>query len=177
MTHQLKLLVFMSFFAATPAHAADGIALIGGTGEDANMAGIAIQWDWEKRWFTEGDWSLGGYWELNGSYWKGDGPSPERNIYGIGITPVFRLERTPINSFAPYIEGGIGINYFSQKEVHGDKELGTNFEFGDHVGIGLRFGEDLQYDFGYRFQHYSNAGMSNSNSGIDFHQLRLRYSF
>lgn len=158
------------------ANAADGIALIAGTGGDAHMGAIAVQWDWEKKWFTDGDWSLGGYWELDGSYWKGDG-SDSNKIFGIGITPVFRLERTPIYDFTPYFEGGIGIHHFNEREVSDQKRLGTNLNFGDHLGVGIRFGDNLEYDLGYRFQHYSNAGLSDDNAGINFHQIRLRYSY
>ena len=168
--------LMMCCLLCSQARAADGIALIGGTGGDAEMVSIAVQWDWEKRWFTDGDWFLGGYWELNGSYWKGDGPDSNK-IYGIGITPVFRLERTPIYNFAPYFEGGIGIHHFSEREISEEKRLGTNFNFGDHLGFGLRFGDELQFDLGYRYQHYSNAGISDDNAGIEFHQLRLRYNY
>ncbi len=167
----------LSGFLITPAYAADGAALIVGSGEDAEMAALTLQWDWEKRWFTDGDWSLGGYWELDASYWKGSGPSPEKDVFGIGFTPVFRFERTATNQMAPYAEFGIGIHQFSTTKINGDKSMGTTFQFGDHVGLGFRFGEDLKYDFGYRYQHYSNAGLSDKNGGVNFHQLRLRYSF
>jgi lipid A 3-O-deacylase len=169
------LSVFFSM-AATPSYAVDGVAVIAGTGDDADMMGLSVQWDWEKRWFTEGDWSLGGYWELDGSYWKGEGRDAN-DIYGIGITPVLRLQRAAINNIMPYIELGIGAHVFSEKTLNDDKNMGTNFQFGDHVGTGIRFGRDLNYDLGYRFQHYSNAGLSNHNPGINFHELRIRYNF
>jgi hypothetical protein len=177
MNKNTKFSFLFSCFLAMPAHAVDGIALTAGAGEDANMAALSLQWDWEKRWFTEGDWSLGGYWEFDASYWKGDGPSPNKDVFGIGFTPVFRLERTPINQMAPYAEFGIGIHQFSTTKINDDESMGTTFQFGDHIGLGLRFGEDLKYDFGYRYQHYSNAGLSEKNGGVNFHQLRLRYSF
>jgi lipid A 3-O-deacylase len=173
-TFGLVLMLCCITFSKT--HAADGMALIGGTGGDAEMAAVAVQWDWERKWIADGDWFLGGYWELGGSYLKGDG-SGSNKILGIGITPVFRLEKNPINNFAPYLEGGIGIHHFNKREVNDEKRLGTNFNFGDHLGVGIRFGENLKYDIGYRFQHYSNAGMTDDNSGINFHQLRFRYSY
>ncbi len=171
------LTTFLACCICLPAYAVDGIALSGGNGPDAHKAGVSLQWDWKQRWFAEGDWFLGGYWELNGSYWKGDGPAPETDIYGIGFTPVFRFERNAIGGMAPYLEAGVGVNQFSTTKIHGDKSMGTTFEFGDHIGIGLRFGENLKYDIGYRYQHYSNAGMSKDNGGVNFNEVRLRYSF
>lgn len=168
--------LMLSCLFSAKAYAVDGMALIGGTGGDAHMAAVAVQWDWERKWFTEGDWFLGGYWEVDGSYWRGDS-SGANKIFGIGITPVFRLERNPINNFAPYVEGGIGIHHFSRREVSDEKRLGTNFNFGDHIGAGFRFGQNLRYDIGYRYQHFSNAGISDDNSGVNFHEIRFRYSF
>jgi len=177
MYRNLKLALLLCGLFATPAHAVDGAALTIGTGEDADMTALSLQWDWEKRWFTEGDWSLGGYWEAEASYWKGDGPSPEKDVYGLGFTPVFRFERNVINGMAPYAELGIGMHQFSTSKIHGGKSMGTTFEFGDHLGFGVRFGQDLKYDLGYRFQHFSNAGLSDNNPGINFNEIRLRYSF
>ena len=171
------VLSLITLLISAPVYAVDGIAITGGSGPDAHKAAVSLQWDWKKRWFTEGDWFLGGYWELSGSYWKGDGPSPEKDVYGIGFTTVFRFERNAMNGLAPYVEGGIGVNQFSTTKIHGDKSMGTTFEFGDHIGLGLRFGENLNYDIGYRYQHYSNASISDNNGGVNFNEVRLRYNF
>jgi hypothetical protein len=32
-------------------------------------------------------------------------------------------------------------------------------------------------DLGYRYQHLSNAGLGDSNPGINFHLVRLAYHF
>lgn len=160
---------------AGPAAAIDGVSLIGGTGDDANMAAVGLVWDWDKQWLKSGDWSLGGYWEADVSYWKGDSPGGN-SIGGIGFTPVFRYG-TDTGSIAPYVEAAVGVHLFSSVRINDEKKMGTAFEFGDHVGFGVRFGEKLRYDLGYRFQHYSNAGISDNNGGINFHQVRLRYGF
>ncbi|MCB5189853.1 acyloxyacyl hydrolase [Methylobacillus arboreus] len=173
----LSMFALIGCFQASQAWAFDGISLTAGSGSEADMANIALHWNWDKRWFAEGDWFLSGYWELGASFWKGNGPSPRKEIYGIGFTPVFRFERQPINGIAPYIEGGIGINQFSGKQVNGDTSMGSRFEFSDHIGLGLKFGERQQYDLSYRFQHYSNAGITSENPGINFNQIRLTYHF
>jgi len=91
-----------------------------------------------------------------------------------GITPVFRFDHP--NS-PGYVEAGVGITYFSEKKIHNSKYVGTHFEFGDIFGFGLRFGQVKQHEIGYRVVHYSNAGISKNNPGIDFHQVRLRIGF
>jgi len=160
---------------AGPAAAIDGISLIGGTGEDARMGAIGLVWNWDKQWFKSGDWSLGGYWEADVSYWRGDDPGG-RDIGGIGLTPVFRYG-SGAGELAPYVEAAVGVHFFSGVRLSDNQRMGTAFEFGDHVGFGFRFGEGRKHDLGYRFQHYSNAGISDNNGGVNFHQIRLKYGF
>ena len=64
-----------------------------------------------------------------------------------------------------FLIGGIAENF------------GSSFQFGDHIGAGVRFGDKGRYDVGYRYQHLSNAGIKEPNQGINFHQLRLQYHF
>jgi hypothetical protein len=75
------------------------------------------------------------------------------------------------------LEFGIGANYFDQKRIHLNKSVGTNFEFGDLIGLGVKLGEKDQFEIGYRLIHYSNAGISANNPGINFHQIRFQAGF
>lgn len=161
------------------ATAMDRAALEIGSGEEGvTRVGAALQWDWEKRWFEEGNWFLSGYWELSMSYWDGDsGDTGNDSLTEIGVTPVFRLQKYPSpDSMTPYFELGIGAHLLSDSDI-GDKEMSTNFQFGDHLAFGATFGEKQQFDISYRFQHYSNAGIESPNPGINFHLLRFGYSY
>lgn len=169
------ILGLLSFNAA----AVDAMTIELGAGDEStSRVGIAAKWDWESRWFTAGDWHLGGYWEANISHWDGDdGKTGNDTITEIGITPVFRWQQNePSADFAPYAEIGIGAHLLSRTQI-GDKRLSTSFQFGDHLGFGTRLGDKGQFDLGYRFQHYSNAGIKKPNPGINFHLLRLSYSY
>ena len=53
--------------------------------------------------------------------------------------------------------------------------MSTAFQFGNHIGVGYRFGAKGSYDLGYRFQHLSNASIKRPNAGINFNQVRLQY--
>ena len=50
---------------------------------------------------------------------------------------VARCSRTA--SRGPYVEAGIGLHLLSHSSI-GDKRLSTAFQFGDHLGVGYRFG-------------------------------------
>jgi lipid A 3-O-deacylase len=161
--------------AGPRAMAVDGVALEAGGGDGTDMARIAVQWDWNKRWFQGADWHLGGYWDLGIGYWRRDGlPGENENIWEIGFTPVFRIQRNSLTG--PYAEAAIGAHLLSRTQI-GDKRLSTKFQFGDHLGFGYRFGVKGAWDLGYRFQHLSNASIKSPNDGINFHQVRLQYRF
>ena len=171
----LGLATALVLASAPAAHAIDGWAIAAGTGEEStDRIGASLQWDWARRWFSDGDWYLGGYWELAASYWDGDsGSSGHGEIAEIGVTPIFLLQRhSPWGSVTPFAEFGIGAHLLSETEI-GDLDLSTAFQFGDVIGAGLRFGDHGQYELAYRFQHFSNGGIKGVNSGIDFHVLRL----
>lgn len=167
---------FTLYFPAA-ASAVDGLALEVGSGdESAFRAGAAVQWDWENRWFTDREWFLGGYWELSASYWKSDrGCCGNDELFEIGATPVFRLQTDrPSHQMTPFFEAGVGGHLLSKTHL-GKKDFATNFQFGSHIGAGIRFGSKSQFELLYRFQHLSNASIKQPNDGINFHLLRFGY--
>ena len=86
---------------------------------------------------------------------------------------MFRLEGTAPGS--PYLEAAIGFHVISDLQIDYDRSFSTRFQFGDHVGVGMRFGPRDRYDVGLRLQHLSNGGIRKPNPGIDFLQLRFQY--
>ncbi|MBI4195466.1 MAG: acyloxyacyl hydrolase [Betaproteobacteria bacterium] len=161
--------------AGAPAGAIDGISVEAGSGDGTDMGRIGVQRDWKTRWFQGQNWHLGGYWDLAVGYWHRSAPPGfNDDITEIGLTPVFRLQQNDLRG--PYLEGAIGFHLLSRTSL-GDKRFSTQFQFGDHLGLGVRFGPGGRYDFGYRFQHLSNAGIKKPNNGIEFHQIRFQYRF
>jgi lipid A 3-O-deacylase len=153
----------------------DGAAVEGGRGRGADMARLALQCDWGKRWFQGGGWHVGGYWDAAlGRWWTDAAPGQNRVLTELGLTPVFRLQHDGLEGL--YLEAAIGIHLLSQTSI-GDRRFSTTFQFGDHIGGGYRFGARRAFEIGYRFQHISNADINTPNRGMDFHQLRLQYHF
>ena len=167
--------------ASGSAAAVDGIALIGGggagssSGNDTRLARVAVQWDWDKRWFEGKRWHLGGFWNADVAYWKRNAsPGQNDHLYEIGFTPVFRLQQNDLKGL--YLEGGVGAHFLSKTSL-GNKNFSTSFQFGSHIGFGYRFGAKQAFDIGYAYQHISNADIEKPNDGIDFHEVRLQYHF
>jgi len=158
-----------------PAAAVDGIALEAGSGDGTEMGRVAIQWNWKKPLYQGSEWQMGSYWELGLGYWRNGGfPGNNKDITEIGLTPVLRLQRNSLEGF--YAEVGIGWHLLSDSTI-GDKRFSTLFQFGNHLGVGYRFGAKRAYDVSYRYQHLSNAGIKRPNDGINFNQIRLQYHF
>ena len=169
-------------FAVSPARAVDGVAVELGTSDSANvsvdLARIGVQWDWTKRWALGSSWHIGGYWDLSAGYWHNDSRNrSKKSIFDLGFTPVFRLQQTNPGTVAPYMEAGIGAHYLSKSSVADERRLGSRFQFGSHLGLGLQFGPKSAFDVGYRYQHLSNASIKQPNQGINFHQVRMQYHF
>jgi hypothetical protein len=162
--------------AGNPALAVSGVAVEAGQGDGTDMGRIAVQWAWSKRWFEGQEWHLGGYWDLGAGYWNRDDVRPGQNdeIFEIGLTPVFRVQRNDLGG--PYAELGIGAHILSRTSL-GDKRFSTLFQFGDHLGVGYRFGPKGAFDLSYRYQHLSNGSIKRPNNGINFNQIRLQYHF
>jgi len=158
---------------ALPARAVDGISVEAGSGsEGVKLGRIGAQWNWQKQWLKGPEWHVGGYWDLQLGEWHRSGHA---QVTDLGLTPTFRLEQN--TGYGPYLEGAIGFHYLSSKDISNGKQFSTNFQFGDHVGAGVRFGEKGQYDVQLRLQHLSNAGIKHPNPGINFGILRFQYHF
>ncbi|MDQ7010871.1 MAG: acyloxyacyl hydrolase [Mariprofundaceae bacterium] len=69
-------------------------------------------------------------------------------------------------------EGGIGVHLFANRAAG---RLGTVFEFGDVAGIGVRLSP--RWLLGYRFLHFSNAGIRQPNGGVNIHSLHIEYAY
>lgn len=142
---------------------------------------IGIQKYWDKSWHNEKSWGPKGYWELSYCAMKGKrGPLPGSNnsdqVYAFaGVLRVSRNE--PIgNHIWPYFDFGLGAARFNKKEI-GGRNLGSHFQFEDRLGFGCRFGEFQQFELGYRFLHYSNAGLAMHNDGINLQMIVFSYWF
>ena len=157
------------------ATAQPGLALTVGSGSDADTYGVSLT---TNRGFYKTElgnkWLVYAHIETGVSNVDGKKSGANKGVVIAGVTPVVRI--VPKGS-PGYLEAGIGLNYFSEKTINAEKYVGTHFEFGDFIGFGFSFGERQQAEIGYRFLHYSNAGISKHNPGLDFHQVRLSYSF
>jgi hypothetical protein len=146
-----------------------------GSAEDAQMAVIGLTWDWPwQRPFLGG--RLGGYWEVSFGRWDADSPPRGAGWFThFGVTPVLRWDFGRRERW--FAELGIGANLLAPIYQNDDKRFSTTFNFGDHLAVGRRFGEDVQHALSLRIQHFSNGSIRKPNPGENFLQLRYSQQF
>jgi len=158
--------------------AVDGISVETGRGMDTNAARVGVVFNFDRQWFAEGAWQVSGFWEAMAGQWRGHSTfGSNQTLTDIGLTPVFRLQQKSPVGVSPYLEGGIGFHLISPDFINQDRRFGSSFQFGDHVGAGVNFGEHHQFDLGYRFQHLSNGGIKQPNEGINLNEIHFIYHF
>ncbi len=176
------IIAFILAATATTAQAVDSMSIEGGTsfssrGDDTDMVRAGVQWDWGVKWFEHESWYLTGYWDLSLGYWHTDDKLDNHDVVDFGFTPTFRLRSSATSGFIPYAEFAVGAHYLTDKDISDKRKFSTNFQFGDHIGLGFMFGDKGQYDLSYRLQHLSNASIDSPNPGINFNQIRFQYHF
>ena len=164
--------------ASFNASAIDSVSIEGGHGEGVDVGRVGLQWDWGKQWFAAHGWHLGGYWDASAGVLHGRSGGPVNNDVGdFSVTPTLRYQQTDLTTLAPYFDAGVGAHLWTRTTITESKRSGTAFQFGEHVGVGVRFGDRGIYDLSYRFQHMSNANIKEPNPGINLQLVRFQIHF
>jgi len=147
-------------------------------GGDRHIAVFDVGIGWEPWWRMplENDrlLSLRGIAGL--SYWVAPDNHDHHSLFALGVYPVLRLDLQPMGGVVPYIEGAIGFNLLSHTWIE-NRRLSTAFQFGEFVGVGVSFGDKLQFDLGARYQHISNADIKRPNDGLTYPSIVFQYRF
>ncbi|MFZ2316167.1 MAG: acyloxyacyl hydrolase [Gammaproteobacteria bacterium] len=85
------------------------------------------------------------------------------NIYS--VAPVIRYKFRQRGPIHPFLDISIGLAYLNHTHI-GYRNLGIHFAFQDRFGIGVLFGQSEKLSVGVHAVHYSNAGLSDHNSGM-----------
>jgi len=143
---------------------------VGQSGDSTMVYRLGAQFDFDRSWWESATGRLTGYWDAGYTYWEGDDTSSNHSI---SFAPVFVYEFAG-DSVKPYFEAGIGVAAFSKTHLESN-DLGSSFQFEDRIGAGLRFAGG--HDIGIRAIHYSNAGISQPNDGVEAYSLYYRMDF
>ena len=132
---------------------------------------LGLRKDFDSKWGKSSVGYFSGYYELSFNYWKGKTNHNKTN-YGVALSPVFGYY-FDLGEIKPYIEAGIGVSLFKNKWID-NRNMSTNFLFEDRIGAGVRVNN---FDFSFRYMHYSNASIKAPNQGIDIFIGSISYKF
>jgi len=93
------------------------------------------------------------------------------HVGDFGVTPQTRFLPASRGSFDP-VDLGFGAHRLSTHEL-GERRLGTNFPFGEYVGVGAVLGERRRLTVALRLLHESNCGINRSNNGLTAFGVRF----
>ena len=159
----LALICLMILSSPAMAQDPSGFGLSLGYGQSTDSIDIyrvGLLKKWGVKWLQNSTGYVDGYFELSYNRWEYGGDK----INGIALSPVFMYAFNPNDStWYPYIEGGIGVTYLDEYFIK-DRDLSSNFQFEDRIGVGFRFDS---LDVNFRYMHYSNASLKQPNDGID----------
>ena len=155
-----------------------GAFIEGGVADDARslVAGVAWTWLQPTKWGEHGHFS--GYFETSVGEWAchaSPGARYEHCSTQIGLTPVIRFAPTVFSRW--FGEIGIGADAVFPLYDSDRRRFSTVYEFGDHLGIGRKFGAQGRDEIELRAEHYSNGGFKNPNPGENWVQLRYMHWF
>lgn len=147
---------------------------VGAAGGDQGTRAYVTGATWNlNQWHGGSGWSASAYFEVDVGRWSTDehGRRASAWITQLGLTPALRVRPTG-SAQAWFAEIGVGANDIVPLYQTGHKRFSTEFNFGDHFGIGRALGGRHQAELVLRVQHFSNAGIAEPNPGENFVQLR-----
>ena len=118
--------------------------------------------------YDVGTWHTGTGMMLSGGFIAG----ADEHAVIVSAVPLLTLS-SPNRGFV--FDAGAGAAFMTRQQF-GEQDFGGNFQFA--LTVGIRVPIYQRFGVGYRFQHYSDAGIhGNDTVGADFHMVELRYQF
>lgn len=119
------------------------------------------------------------YWDFFVSAWRAPQPpkGADKHTYAqIGGIGNFRY-RFGAGQSPWFVEAGLGGTLMDSLYRTPDREFTTAFQFTEQLSVGRSFGSAGEHELSLRFQHFSNGGIKEPNSGENFVRVRYLYRF
>jgi hypothetical protein len=134
---------------------------------DLHQAEAVAAWNLPWAWKPAEHWRLQSRLEVTAG--EIFGPGPDAFVGTVGPTLSLGHVRFPVA-----LEIGVSPTMLSRQEI-GQTDFGCLFQFTSHAGLNWDIGEHFR--IGYRFQHMSDAGITDHNPGLNLHVFSASYRF
>jgi hypothetical protein len=159
---------------ATPPAMLSGIY---GRGADTNEFGFQYLWKPSCDCAIFRKLNLEPLWGVSVAYWQGLQPNNAYPyLWDFGGHGYLRYVWHPDLAFAPFVEIGLGVHALTENRINNNRELGTWFQFGSRVGVGVAFDPKRHTEVVGFIEHISNARIAEPNDGITFLGAEFRFA-
>lgn len=160
------LLALVTSVAAQPQ--SEAVLSLGRAADDAEIDIVRLAY--RRTLPSDSRWWVPTLIELGGGIWRVPDLAGTTRRFDIHATPVWRKDYA-----RSYVEAGIGAYLLSHTINNDTTRMSMAFEFGSHVGAGMRLGERRETRVGIALQHLSNAGIKEPNGGVNFVLLNASF--
>lgn len=116
------------------------------------------------------------YVEASTNFWRYGDPAKYQTNVALAVSPVFKKQFATWYGKPVFWELGIGVSLLTKREFAG-KDLGSHFQFEDRLGLVIELDQERSKTLAIRYMHYSNAGLSSRNPGMDFFNIAYSWRF
>lgn len=147
-----------------------GIGLTAASGDQTTLYGVSTYWDSVCVCAPLARYDLGVRIYGQIAYWRGtERPSDHESLWEGSITPTLVWMGPAIGAATLFTELGVGISGLTETRLNTDRQFATAFQFNEHYGVGLAFGEKRKYEVAAYIRHVSNGSIKQQNDGDTFY--------
>lgn len=146
-----------------------GVGATVASGDQITLYGVSTYWDGVCACapLTERGLDVRIYAQV--AYWHGtQRPSDVQSLWEGSITPALRWMGPSVGAGNLFTDLGLGISLISKTRINQDRQFATAFQFNEHFGVGLAFGEKGRYEVAAYVRHVSNGSIKQQNDGATF---------
>jgi hypothetical protein len=146
-----------------------GLGFTAASGDQTTLYGLSAYWDGVCACapLSERGLDLRIYAQV--AYWRGtQRPSDYPSLWEGSVTPALRWRGPSVGAATLFTELGLGISGISKTRINENRQFATAFQFNEHLGVGLAFGEKHRYEVAAYVRHVSNGSIKQQNDGETF---------
>ena len=155
--------------AADGFRAPTGLGVTVASGDQTTLYGLSTYWDSVCTCAPLAERGLDVRIYAQVAYWRGtQRPSDFPSLWEGSVTPALRWMGPSVGAAAIFTELGLGVSGISKTRINEDRQFATTFQFNEHFGVGLAFGEKRRYELAAYVRHVSNGSIKQQNDGETF---------
>jgi lipid A 3-O-deacylase len=146
-----------------------GLGVTVASGDQTTLYGLSTYWDSVCTCAPLAERGLDVRIYAQVAYWRGtQRPSDFPSLWEGSVTPALRWMGPSVGAAAIFTELGLGVSGISKTRINENRQFATTFQFNEHFGVGLAFGEKRRYELAAYVRHVSNGSIKQQNDGETF---------